>query len=96
LRLVALLQPRLNNRWTSARDDRQRVVGLYLRTCRPLSYACDTNKERRIFTIESGEIFHGATRLEEEGYITEQPLPAVHARKRIDQKLAAATEISPA
>lgn len=78
----------------------QRLTGLYLRTQQaaidtPAS-AVDT---RKIFTIDAGETaLSVATRLEEEGFITDASLFRRYMRyNEIDQKLAAgAFEISPA
>ncbi|MCU0509422.1 MAG: endolytic transglycosylase MltG [Anaerolineae bacterium] len=70
----------------------QRVIGLYLRTQETtLDTPALAEAEPRIFTIESGETALGvATRLEEEGFITDAGLFRRYmGYNGIDQKLAA-------
>jgi UPF0755 protein len=78
----------------------QRIVGLYLRTQQAaIDTPASTVDQPGIFTIDSGETaLSVATRLEEEGYITDASLFRRYiAYNGIDQRLAAgAFEISPA
>lgn len=78
----------------------QRVIGLYLRTQEAtLDTPASTDDKPRIFSIESGETaLSVATRLEEEGFITDAALFRRYmGYNGIDQRLAAgAFEISPA
>ncbi len=78
----------------------QRLTGLYLRTQQAaIDTPASTTDARKIFTIDSGETaLSVATRLEEEGFITDGALFRLYMRYNgIDQKLAAGDfEISPA
>lgn len=78
----------------------RRAMGLYLQTQQGvIDTPASTEDKPRFFTIESGETALGvATRLEEEGFITDGELFRLYMRLNgIDQKLAAGDfEISPA
>ncbi len=90
---VALLQPASEQPLDiSPETIEQRVVGLYLRTQQAvIDTPASANVERRIFTIEPGETaLTVATRLEEEGYVTDSNIFRLYMRQNgIDQKLAA-------
>jgi UPF0755 protein len=97
---VALLQPTSEQPFDiSPETIEQRVMGFYLRTQQAvIDTPASVNVQPRIFTIESGETaLTVATRLAEEGFITDSDIFRLYMRLNgIDQKLAAGDfEISP-